>query len=46
MSKESIPQTECRLCARLDTCPIPSEGKDTRLCFTPIKREGLWKEEE
>lgn len=44
MSKQSIPLTECRLCARLSSCPMPSEKPDMRLCFIPIKQEELWEE--
>lgn len=45
MSRETLPITECRKCARLESCPIPSFEPDTRLCFTPIKQEVLWDEE-
>lgn len=42
MSKATLPLTECRKCARLDSCPMPSDVPDMRLCFKPIKREVLW----
>lgn len=46
MKKETLPLTECRMCARLDSCPIPSNEPDMRLCFIPIKQEVLWSESE
>lgn len=39
MSKESVPLRDCRLCARLKDCPIPSDGPDMRLCFTKKPQE-------
>lgn len=45
MNKEGLPLTECCKCAKLNTCPIPSDEPDARLCFIPIKQEALWKEE-
>lgn len=33
-NKDSIPLTDCRKCARLPGCPLPSDGPDMRLCFT------------
>lgn len=42
MAKETLPLTECGLCARLDSCPIPSDVPDMRLCFTPIRQGAIW----
>lgn len=44
-TEEGMPLTECRQCARLGSCPLPSASPDVRLCFKPIKQEVLWHEE-
>lgn len=46
MSKYTLPITECCTCARLESCPMPSDEPDMRLCYVTRKEDEKWDEKD
>lgn len=46
MSKYTLPLTECCTCAKLESCPMPSDEPDMRLCYVARKEDDKWDEKD